>query len=84
MDRVPPRGARDVGEHARGRGLPVGPGHARDAVRELGREGTDEVGIQGERDESGKRGRAAAGRTEAFSGEFAGCVGDERERVRHE
>src|SRR2546423_844986 len=40
VDRVPPRGAGDVREHSRGRGLPVCAGDARDAELELGREST--------------------------------------------
>src|SRR2546423_7384603 len=82
--RIPPRGARDVREHPRGRGLSVRPRDAGDAVLELGGESPDEVRVEGERNESGKSCGSTAGRAEAFSGELPGGVGDERERVRHE
>src|SRR4029079_13030528 len=84
MNRIPPGRPRDVREHPRGRGLPVRPGDARDAKLELGGERADEVGVEREGDESGKRGRPAPGRTKSFAGDLAGCVGDESERVRHE
>ena len=53
-------------------------------MRERRRERADEIRIDGQRDESGEGGRAAAGRAQSFSGELSGGVGDERERVRHE
>src|SRR5256885_15544844 len=84
VDGVPSRGTRDVREHSRGRRLSVRPGDACDAILKFGCEGADEVGVQGERNEARKRGRATAGRAEALAGELAGSVGDERERVRHD
>ena len=47
------------------------------------RERRDEVGIDGERDQSGERRATAAGHTQALARELAGGVGDERERVGH-
>ena len=84
VDRRPAGRARDVGEHPRGRRLPVRAAHAHDAMRQLARERADEVGVERERDEPGERGGAAAHDAQALARELARGVGDDRERVRHE